>query len=82
MRSLLRYFISSEGNLIATVLTVLPKTNITPLHKYYISRVILTPKTYLKSASMLFTNQKPIAPLSGLSIEILCIIVAQGAAKL
>ena len=36
---------------------------------------------YPKSATTLFTKQKSIAPLSELSNEILCILVAKGATE-
>ena len=39
-------------------------------------------KKYLKSAVKLFFKLNPIAPISGLSNEILCILVAQETVKL
>ena len=48
------------------------------VHKHYKNRVTLTQQ----SGATLFTKQKSIVPISGLSSEILCILTAQGAAKL
>ena len=61
---------------------VLHNSNFMPMNKYYEHMGTLRPKTYLNSAATFFTMQTAIVPYSGLSIEILCILVAQGAAKL
>ena len=59
--------------------TVLAIRNETLVHKYDTKRVNLA---NLNAATLLTKKQKSIASISGLSNEILCILVAQGAAKL
>ena len=52
------------------------------LNKCYYSGVTLIGHKYLRRAVKLFFEMNPIGPILGLSNEILCILVAQGAAKL
>jgi len=62
------------------VVTVLYDRDHTPALKYY-GNFPRPSIIYLKSTASLFTKQKSIAQLSGISNETLCILIAQGAAN-
>ena len=62
---------------------MLAESNFMPVHKYYINKVTLTKQQKMPSkAATLFTKQKSIVPILGLSNVMPHIIVVQSAAKL